>query len=80
VKIEWRVTSAGDEERFLFRWVEENGPPVPAPSHRGFGSRMIETALGVELSGTVQLHFRPTGLICEIDAPLPRLPRAEGQE
>lgn len=71
VSIGWRV-SEGPEPRLTMRWEEHGGPPVAQPVHRGFGSRMIERALASDLRGTVLLDFRPEGLVCEIDAPLPR--------
>lgn len=71
VEIEWSTSANGEGERLRAQWSERDGPPVSPPAHRGFGSRMIETALGAELGGTVRLAFRPTGLVCEIDAPLP---------
>jgi hypothetical protein len=32
---------------------------------------MIERGLAAELRGTVTMDFRPSGLVCTIDAPLP---------
>ena len=71
VAIEWRVESKDGEPRLQLRWSEHGGPPVQAPSSRGFGSRMIEAGLGSELGGTVHLDFVQAGLVCAIDAPLP---------
>gem|GEM_PF-305924 len=67
VEVRWRV--AGD--RLNLVWRECGGPPVEAPTRRGFGTRMIERGLATELGGEVRIDFRPTGLVCEIDAPLP---------
>jgi two-component sensor histidine kinase len=50
-------------------WRESGGPPVSAPSRRGFGLRMIERALASDLSGTATIVFAPEGLLCRIDAP-----------
>ncbi|RSV35849.1 hypothetical protein CA234_19210 [Sphingomonas sp. ABOLE] len=71
ILVRWSVTS-GDEPRLNIAWTECGGPPVVAPSDRGFGSRLIERALSAELRGPVRIEFRPTGLVCEIDAPLPQ--------
>jgi two-component sensor histidine kinase len=73
VNIHWRTPTEGDAQRMYVSWSEHNGPQVAGPVRRGFGSRMIESALAAELNGMVRLEFRPTGLVCEIDAPLPRL-------
>ena len=56
--------------RFRLTWEEIGGPPVHPPTRRGFGSRMIERALAAELQGTARIDYRPTGVVCSIDAPL----------
>jgi PAS domain S-box-containing protein len=58
------------EDRLHFVWRERAGPPVEAPSRRGFGSRLIERGLAADLGGTASLHFDPSGLRCEIQASL----------
>ena len=63
-----RWSTSGD--RFQLRWEERGGPPVSPPTHHGFGSRMIERALAMQLSGTVTLDYQATGLVCTIDAPM----------
>jgi PAS domain S-box-containing protein len=57
--------------RLHLRWTERGGPPVEAPSRRGFGSRMIERGLAAELGGTVRIDFHRAGIVCTVDAPLP---------
>jgi two-component sensor histidine kinase len=37
----------------------------------GFGSRVIKRSLADELGGTVDLDFRPDGLVCEMTIPIP---------
>jgi PAS domain S-box-containing protein len=64
VEIVW--TRAGGE--LAMNWRERGGPPVSAPTRRGFGTRMIE-GLARDLDGTAQLDFDPAGLICRIRAP-----------
>lgn len=68
VAISWRLDSHG---RLTFEWREQGGPPVVAPTRRGFGSRMIERSLAGELKGSAKLDFRPEGLVCLIEAKLP---------
>ncbi len=51
-------------------WRESGGPPVSAPTRRGFGTRMLERALARELGGSVVLRYEPSGVVCEIDAPV----------
>jgi two-component sensor histidine kinase len=78
VRIGWEISEDNEEPRLRFTWIEHGGPAVSTPTARGFGTRMIERGLAADLSGTVQLNFAPTGLVCTIDAPLPRL--APGRE
>jgi two-component sensor histidine kinase len=66
VDVTWRV----DGGRLNWQWRERGGPPVAEPTRKGFGSRMIERALALQLSGTVAIRYDPAGLICTIDAPL----------
>lgn len=71
VFIDWRFVPVPEGERLRFTWREAGGPPVTAPSSRGFGARLLERGLSAELRGSVVLRFPPEGLICEIDAPAP---------
>jgi PAS domain S-box-containing protein len=71
VSISWTVTGLDGGRRLSLCWKEEGGPPVSPPERRGFGSRMIERGLASELGGEVELLFRPEGVVCRVDAPLP---------
>ncbi|HVR08467.1 MAG TPA: sensor histidine kinase, partial [Thermoanaerobaculia bacterium] len=68
VEISWQVESQPLALRL--RWEEAGGPTVQPPGRRGFGSRMIERALAAELGGVVRIGYPPTGVVCEIHAPL----------
>jgi two-component sensor histidine kinase len=63
VVVEW---SLHDDGSFKLIWTERGGPPVNAPKRRGFGTRMIETGLAMELGGTVRITFGNPGLVCEM--------------
>lgn len=65
VAIGWAVTS-GDQ--VIITWRESGGPPVTAPTSRGFGSRMIERALAADLGASVTFDFAADGLVCTITA------------
>jgi PAS domain S-box-containing protein len=69
----WKTYQEAGEQRLWLEWIERGGPPVEPPRTRGFGTRMIERGLASELNGHVQLDFRSEGLVCVIDAPLPRV-------
>jgi PAS domain S-box-containing protein len=59
--------------RFRLSWQESGGPPVAPPQRRGFGTLMIERGLAAELQGEVTIDYRPSGVVCTIDAPLDAL-------
>ncbi|MGH8146694.1 MAG: chemotaxis protein CheB [Rhodanobacteraceae bacterium] len=69
VSVHWAV-SDDDPANFKLQWLERGGPPVRAPSTRGFGTRLIEFGLAQDLGGTVELAFNDAGVECTIDAPL----------
>ncbi|MBA3512741.1 HWE histidine kinase domain-containing protein [Sphingomonas sp.] len=77
VRVEWTIKPAPEGDRLVLRWTEENGPPVRPSSKKGFGSRVIERGLALELGGTTQLDFRPDGVVCTIDIPAPQ-PAGDG--
>ncbi|HEX2762912.1 MAG TPA: HWE histidine kinase domain-containing protein [Allosphingosinicella sp.] len=66
VRISWFLE--GDRLRLV--WEERGGPPVSPPSRQGFGSRLIERGLEMDLGGRASLHFEPAGLRCEIEGAL----------
>ncbi|TCZ50675.1 HWE histidine kinase domain-containing protein [Roseicella aquatilis] len=71
VRLRWSAALAEGDRRLYLRWAEEGGPPLPGPpTRRGFGVRLIERGLAQELQADTRLLFKPSGLRCEIDAPL----------
>jgi PAS domain S-box-containing protein len=71
IAVEWQVQGSGEAARARFVWSESGGPPVYVPTRRGFGSQLIENALG-----NAVLEFAPSGLRCEILLKL----RSEGSD
>lgn len=67
ISIEWSIRDGMLE----FAWVEQGGPPVVPPEHRGFGTRMIERTLRAEFSGSVEMRFASSGLTCKLTARVP---------
>ncbi|MCW2239636.1 sensor histidine kinase [Azospirillum canadense] len=43
-------------------WKESDGPAVVPPQHRGFGCRLLDRLIGVQLNGSSQLLFEPDGV------------------
>ena len=53
-------------------WREAGGPPVSAPTRKGFGSRLIERNVRHDLAGDVKLGYASDGFIAEFSIPLDR--------
>ncbi|WP_243368270.1 HWE histidine kinase domain-containing protein [Microvirga solisilvae] len=70
VGITWSVIDNTSEPRMHLSWTESGGPHVSAPTHRGFGTRLIERSLAQDLNGKVEIQFAPSGVTCTVDAPL----------
>ena len=69
VDLTWALES---DDRLRLTWVESGGPPVTPPTRKGFGSRLIERGLRGDLRGSASLSYEPGGLICAMEAWLPR--------
>lgn len=71
VSIDWVVSDQHDR-RLTLHWVESRATSMEgAPSHRGYGRDLIEKALPFSLRARTRLEFRPLGLWCRIDLPIP---------
>ena len=79
VSVSWRVEGGTPGRVLRLRWSEAGGPPVAGrPARRGFGSRVLDGTVRVQLGGAVSLAWAGTGLVCEIEAPLRRDPSVAG--
>ncbi len=67
VRIAWRLSEDKDP-MFSIRWSEEGGPPVIAPSRKGFGYLVIGQLAESSVRGKVDLDFRDTGLTWQLRA------------
>jgi len=62
VEISWTVTADG---RLSLRWIESGGPTATPPTHRGFGTRIMENMIG-QLRGEGAVLIGATrALACE---------------
>ncbi|MDG4882902.1 CheR family methyltransferase [Mesorhizobium sp. WSM4884] len=69
VEVSWDVVKPGT---LSITWKETGGPAVDEPSRMNFGTTFIQQSLEYELAGSVALNFRPTGLECLLEIPLPQ--------
>lgn len=71
VDLTWRLAEDGANGPLLkVDWRERGGPPVVAPSRKGFGTRLIERGLSVQVGGKLSLTYPPEGVVCTVEAPL----------
>jgi PAS domain S-box-containing protein len=66
VRVEWSRTAVG---RVVLRWTEVGGPPANPPTHKGFGTQVMEAIMRGRVGGDVRLDWRAQGLTCEIALP-----------
>lgn len=74
ILIEWMIEPRPEGNWLVLRWQERDGPPVTPPSQKGFGSRVLESGVGSELEGSVQLDYGRDGVVCTISIPAPGPP------
>ncbi len=78
VAISWSLRASPDGDYLDLVWRESGGPPVNPPQRRGFGSRLIEMALGGAGENRSQIEFLPDGVRCVLRARLRSEPRPDG--
>jgi two-component sensor histidine kinase len=65
VMVSWTIERNGSDFMLKFKWQESEGPPVAAPTRRGFGTKLLKAVFS-----EVRLEYPVEGLRCEIDVPL----------
>lgn len=75
VTIGWHRKAAGD---LTVEWREAGGPPVVAPTRKGFGTTIIERSVPYDLGGAVKTDYDPKGFHAVFTIPARHLsePRA----
>jgi two-component system CheB/CheR fusion protein len=69
VQIAWRKIARNGENYLSVVWEEVGGPRVKQPSSQGLGSNLIDKGIP---GGIARREFRPQGLVCTIEMPLPK--------
>jgi two-component system, chemotaxis family, CheB/CheR fusion protein len=79
VSITWATDDRDGQSQIQPDWIETGGPFVEPPSHRGFGSTLIERSADNDLHGSALLDYRAEGLCCTLRFPLEEVrPRDTG--
>ncbi|MDF0596079.1 HWE histidine kinase domain-containing protein [Psychromarinibacter halotolerans] len=61
-------------------WREKGGPPVQAPTRKGFGTTIIERSVPFELKGTAHVEYKVTGVVANFGIPAAHAEVSEDQE
>ncbi len=69
VDVHWRIDEFAQPPQLSLAWVEQGGPVVSPPSHKGFGMRLAQGGMGPSVGGTAEMTFEPRGLRFELRAP-----------
>ena len=76
VTIRWSIRANGGTPKLHFMWQERGGPPVAKPSHKGFGTVLLEHAIA-GIDSAPQIDFAPMGLRYETETALGMLTPSE---
>lgn len=68
VNLTWSTEEAQKGRILHLHWRERGGPPAVKPTHRGFGSQLVQ--MGVAHGGEVDLDFAEEGLTVTVAAPI----------
>ncbi|MBL0922982.1 MAG: MASE1 domain-containing protein [Sphingomonadaceae bacterium] len=71
LSVEWKIDQRPPATPLLnMTWHESGGPPVSAPTHKGFGTTMISVFGQEHPDSKVDFCWETTGLIVRLSAPL----------
>ena len=66
VNVTWTTNKEGS---LVVDWLEAGGPPVSAPTHRGFGTTIIKESIPHELNGRSTVDYAITGVRVHLEVP-----------
>jgi two-component sensor histidine kinase len=69
VYISWEVVDV-PKATFSMRWLEDGGPPVEAPTRKGFGQSVIGRMVEAAVDGIVEIDYQGSGLSWKLSAPI----------
>ncbi|WCS24214.1 sensor histidine kinase [Methylobacterium sp. NMS14P] len=70
VTVSWQIEQSDPEPVLALIWKEAGGSEVTKPTHRGFGTALLEDMLAYELEAQSDLTHEPDGLRCALSIPL----------
>ena len=61
------VSGVLDDDRVIIAWTERGGPPVgPLPQPDGFGSKLLQRSVTLQLGGSLAYDWTPEGVIVQL--------------
>jgi two-component sensor histidine kinase len=69
IELKWMLSPDAQQD-VMITWTESGGPPVVEPSHVGYGTRYIRSALTSVFGEPPEFVFAQDGLRCRIHGPL----------
>nr|WP_321446337.1 CHASE domain-containing protein [uncultured Cohaesibacter sp.] len=79
LSVTWNVCESPNSRELQIRWVEMSKATVKAPTHKGFGTKLIDANILGVLSGTINRQYSENGLVIDISIPLPPQRSKEGK-
>ncbi len=70
VIIRWSVAKPNGSSQFTFHWQERDGPPTQPPTHRGFGSIVLEQVMAEYFEARSKIDFAASGVSYQVEGPL----------
>jgi two-component sensor histidine kinase len=70
IDVTWDVRPNGDTQSLHLEWIERDGPVVHAPTHHGFGERLLKRMLTAQAQAEVRTEYRSEGLYFMVELPL----------
>ena len=79
VHVDWHGGRPNSDDEFRLTWIEAGGPPVVAPTRRGFGSRIIEAVLPQDFAGEAEFIADPAGIRYELRSRMSKIGERDPQ-
>ncbi|MDT3685180.1 MAG: CHASE domain-containing protein [Pseudorhodoplanes sp.] len=80
VHLTWTIDHTAEEPLFKMTWRETGGPPVNAPSRRGFGELLVRRIAPRDVAGRSTVNYNSEGFQYELEAPLKELIDPKGDK
>jgi two-component sensor histidine kinase len=71
VSARWTTGPEENGTRLNLDWTEAGGPRVGKPSHRGFGTTLLERLLSEQMDGEIRIDYAPEGLRAQLSLVIP---------